>query len=244
MQPDEMLIRIASGRTDLFVDLLKRDDWRDVLTQGRIKPLQWLVYYDDVTAMKLVLDAGGDLSSIDLDEELGNAAFFGHWKMCDFLLMQGADARYANADTGETALHSAFCKAGRPHYNYVVRLLLEHGADTNAATVPGRETGGFMRDVRTRGETPLHRAAAFADPRGIQLLLDHGADKQVRDAHGDTPLAWASWHLRPGAVLSLLAYGEHRITPAHVERNTSDHGAGWGNAMERSLLGDYLPESL
>jgi ankyrin repeat protein len=100
-----------------------------------------------------------------------------------------------------------------------------------------------MRDVRTKGETPLHRAAAFADADTIRLLLDAGADRERRDAHGDTPLSWASWHLRPGAVLALLAHGAHRVTEKHVAANTSDHGAGWGNAMERNLLGDYLPLS-
>lgn len=240
---EEILCLIAGGRTDAIVDLFEHAGWQKLLGEGQIKPMQWLVYYGDVTAMKLVLREGGDLSSIDLDAELGNAAFFGHWAMCDFLLLHGADATYVDPTTGETALHSALSKAGRPHYNRVVRLLLENGANPNAPTIPDCETGAFMRDVRTKGETPLHRAAAFADAEAIQLLLDHGADKKAHDIVGDTPLSWASWHLRPGDVLQLLAYGEHRISDAHVARNTSDHGAGWGNSMERNLLGDFLRES-
>jgi len=241
--PEELLNRIARGRTDAFVELLELDDWQALLTQGAVKPLQWLVYYGDVTALKLLLRSGGDLSSINLNMELGNAAFFGHWAVCDFLLLNGAQATRADPETGETALHSALSKAGRPIYNRTVRVLLEHGADPNAATVPGIETGAFMRDVRTKGETPLHRAAAFADSDAIEMLLAHGADKAARDAAGDTPLSWASWHLRPGKVLQLLAFGEHRISDKHVAHNTSDHGEGWGNAMDRSLFGDYLPES-
>jgi hypothetical protein len=62
-------------------------------------------------------------------------------------------------------LHSALAKAGRPYYHYVVRLLLEHGADVNARTLPGRETGAFMRDVRTCGETPLPAPTAPESPR-------------------------------------------------------------------------------
>jgi hypothetical protein len=42
----------------------------------------------------------------------------------------------------------------------VVKLLVDKGADVNAKTIAGLETGAFMRDVRTKGETPLHRAAA------------------------------------------------------------------------------------
>ena len=244
MDKAEILDRISKGRTDLVFDLLALPDWREALSEGPIKALQWFVYYDDVTALKAVLNAGGDLSSIDLNTEIGHAAFFGHWKVCDFLLARGADARHANPDTGETPLHSALSKAGRPYYIYVVRLLLAHGADPNARTIPGAETGAFMRDARTKGETPLHRAAAFADEATIQLMIEHGADPSIADAHGDTPISWASWHLRPGAILRLLAHGAHKISAGHVAKITSDHGAGWGNGMERNLLGEFLPESL
>lgn len=240
---DDLLDRVARGRTDLVFDLLRGADWRERLTAGRVRPLQWFVYYGDVTALRAVLEADGDLASLDLDRELGHAAFFGHWKVADFLIEHGADPRFADPTTGETPLHAALSKAGRPYYLYTVRLLVERGADPNARTIPGVETGAFMRDVRTRGETPLHRAAAFADPDTIRFLLDNGADRTARDANGDSPIGWASWHLRPGAVLDLLGFDEHRIGPNARERITSDHGAGWGNGMERNLLGDYLPLS-
>jgi hypothetical protein len=243
-EKERILDRLSRGRTDLVFELLRLPDWRETLREGRIKPLQWFVYYDDVTALKAVLQAGGDLDSLSLDEELGNAAFFGHWKMCDFLIRQGANVRAANAETGETPLHSALAKAGRPHFLYVLRLLLAQGADVNARTKPGVETGAFMRDVRTKGETPLHRAAAYADAAMIELLLEHGADREARDAHGDSPLGWASQHLRPGSILALLSFGDHRVGPNAARLIVSDHGCGWGNGMEWKLLGDYLPESL
>ena len=63
-----------------------------------------------------------------------------------------------------------------------------------------------MRDVRTRGETPLHRAAAFASEDTIQLLLDAGAKIDAKDMHGDSPLTWASWYLRPDSILRKLLY--------------------------------------
>jgi len=222
-------------------DLLALPDWVNVLHEGQVKPMQWFVYYNDVTALKAVLDRGGDLRSLDLNIELGHAAFFGHWKVCDFLIRHGADVNAAHQGTGETPLHSALAKAGRPYYLYVVRLLVEAGAEVNARTIPGKETGAFMRDVRTKGETPLHRAAAYSDSETIEYLLAHGADRAVRDAHGDSPLSWASAHLRPGSILSLLCFGEHRIGENSRKNITSDHGAGWGNGMERKILGEYLP---
>lgn len=242
MEPEKIIHFISRGRTDYIFQLLKKPDWKDLLHQGQVKPLQWLVYYNDTTALRAVLEAGGSLDSINLEEELGNAAFFGHWKVCDFLIQQGANVNAAVDKTNETPLHNALAKAGRPYYFYVVKLLVEKGADVNAKTIPGIETGAFMRDVRTKGETPLHRAAAYGDEQIIHFLIENGANKETKDANGDTPLSWASEHLRPGSILALLTYGEHQIGEGHKTKNRSDHGQGWGNAMEWNLLGNYLPE--
>src|SRR5687768_6737859 len=243
MDKSTILDRISRGRTDLVFDLLKLPDRRSVLHEGQIKPLQWFVYYNDTTALKAVLNDGYDLSSIDINSELGHASFFGHWKVVDFLITQGANVNYALPDTGETPLHSALCKAGRPYFLYVLKLLIENGAAVNAKTIPGKETGGFMRDVRTKGETPLHRAAAYGDEAMIQFLLDNGADKQARDVHGNSPISWASEHLRPGSILHLLSFEGQYVGENSRTMITSDHGCGWGNGMERKFLGDYLPES-
>ena len=243
MDKEAILDRISRGRTDLVFELLELPNWRETLHAGRVRPIQWFVYYNDVTAVKAVLRAGGDLSSIDLNAELGNAAFFGHWKVCDFLIVHGADVNAAHPETGETPLHSALSKAGRPHYLYVVRLLVEQGADVNVRTIPGVETGAFMRDVRTRGESPLHRAAAYSDVATVEYLIAHGADREARDAHGASPMTWASEHLRPGKILRLLSFGNHRVSERSAGVIVSDHGAGWGNGMEWKLIGEYLPDS-
>ncbi|MGE3466576.1 MAG: ankyrin repeat domain-containing protein [Pyrinomonadaceae bacterium] len=243
MNKETLLDRISRGRTDLVFDLLSLPDWREVLHEGGVKPLQWFIYYNDTTALKAVLNAGGDLSSLDLGEELGNAAFFGHWKVADFLIANGADVNWSVPETGETPLHSALCKAGRPYFLYVLKVLVENGADVNARTIPGKETGAFMRDVRTKGETPLHRAAAYGDEAMISYLLEHGADREARDANGDSPLTWASEHLRPGSILKRLAFPPHQMSDAGAAQITSDHGCSWGNGMERKFLGDLLLES-
>ncbi len=242
MEESKILNLISGGRTDFIIELMKKPNWKELLNRGGIKPLQWLVYYNDVTGLKAVLDNGGSLDSINLDAELGNAAFFGHWKVCHFLINHGADVNYKIEKTNETPLHNALSKAGRPYYYYVVKLLVENGADVNAMTNAGIETGAFMRDVRTKGETPLHRAAAYADAQTIEFLIENGANKESKDANGDSPLTWASEHLRPGKILRLLAYGDHAVSKGHEIKNTSDHGDRWGNSMDWNLLGDYLPE--
>jgi len=57
----------------------------------------------------------------------------------------------------------------------VLTVLLASGADPGCATKPGVETEGFMRDCRTKGETPLHRAAAFGELATIAMLINAGA---------------------------------------------------------------------
>ncbi len=242
MEAEKIIACISRGRTDYVFKLLQLENWKEILHKGSVRPIQWLIYYNDLTAIKAILNSGGNLDSIDLDTELGNAAFFGHWKICDFLIAQGADVNASLDKTNETPLHNALAKAGRPYYFYTVKVLVENGADVNAKTKPNVETGGFMRDVRTKGETPLHRAAAYADEATITFLLDNGADKEAKDINGNSPLSWASEHLRPGKILYLLQYGEHRISEKHATTNISDHGAGWGNGMDWNLMGDYLPE--
>ncbi len=242
MELQKILDHISRGRTDFVFELMKQQGWKDLLHEGQVKPLQWLVYFNDTTALRAIIANGGDLRSLNLDEELGNAAFFGHWKVCDFLIRMGAHVNTRNNKTDDTPLHNALAKAGRPYYFYTVRLLVEKGADVNAKTIPHVETGAFMRDVRTKGETPLHRAAAYSDERTIKFLIDHGAKVDAKDVNGDSPLTWASEHLRPGSILSLLTYGDYKIGEGHKMNSTSDHGHGWGNSMDWNLLGDYLPE--
>ena len=234
---DHMLQRIADGRTDLVFDYLAAGHAPDSVDGGGVSLLKWCAYYGDVSAIRHLIEKGAALDSLGENLDLNAAAFHGHWQLCQFLIERGADANHALADTGETPLHSALAHAGRPAYNLVVRVLLAAGADPNRATKAGVETGSFMRDCRTRGETPLHRAAAFGDAESIQLLLAAGAVKDAEDAHDDTPLSWASWHQRPGAILQLLCHGPHRISAAGVAHYTGDHGAagaGWSGASRES----------
>lgn len=215
MHPDTRFLRIANGRTDLIIDVVKDQPlgpWPEV--EGA-SVLHWAAYYGDVSALRTLLDHGETLSRLGHDLGLNAAAFHGHWQLCQFLIESGANPNYADPASGETPLHSALANEDRLKYDLVVELLLRAGADATAKTLPGAETGSFMRDSRTRGEGPLHRAAAFGSAATVQMLLDAGASPEQTDAHGETPLAWASWYRRPVEVLRSLLYGPHRIHSAY-----------------------------
>jgi uncharacterized protein len=229
-----MLERIVDGRTDLVFEYLAQGYPANSADQHGTPLILWCAYHGDVSAIRYLLANGEQLASLGENFDLTGAAFHGNWQLCQFLVESGADVNHPLPDTGETPLHAALCKANRPSYDFVVAILLANGANPNCATNPSVETGGFMRDCRTKAETPLHRAAAFGTEKCIQLLLDAGASRDAKDMNGDSPLTWASWHLRPPAILRKLCYGDFSIHP----RNTSnyDHGAGWEQEAGRPHL--------
>jgi ankyrin repeat protein len=210
-----MLEKITDGHTDLVFDYLAAGHAATETDQSGVSLIQWCAYYGDVSAMKFLLANGASLDTLGDNLGLIGACFHGHWRLCQFLIERGADVNLPMSDTAETPLHSTLCKGGQAH-NLVLQVLLTSGANPNCATKKSVETGGFMRDARTKGETPLHRAAAFCDEQAIQLLLDAGAAVDAKDQNGDSPLTWASWYLRPASILRKLCYGNFRVRPDYA----------------------------
>lgn len=228
MQIDTILRAVQRGRTDLVCELFQRSGGPTATAEEAAELLRWCCYYGDTTACRLLVDQGQSLSVLGPDLGLNGAAFHGHWQLCRYLLESGASARFTDPETGETPLHSALTNEDRERYDLVVDVLLSAGADPNAATIPGRETGAFMRDAKTRGERPLHRAALFGRAATISKLIEAGADRELLDAQGESPLAWASWTRRPVEVLQLLLYGRHRIHPHY--KPLRENLLGWPGA--------------
>ena len=208
---DSIIKQIADGRTDLVFDYLAAGHAATSADADGTSLIKWCAYYGDVSAIRFLLANGESIQSLLAD--LHAAAFHGHWRLCRFLIEQGSDVNKPLTDTGESPLHAAICNAERLTHDLVLKVLLGHGANPNCVTKPGVETSAFMRDCRTKGETPLHRAAAFGNEETIQLLLDAGANIEAKDVNGDSPLSWGSWYARPGSILRMLCYGGFHIRP-------------------------------
>ncbi len=210
MIPD-MLRAIYSGRTDQVVPYVEAGgDPMHVDAEG-FSLLQWCAYHGDATAVLALIGAGVPTTQMGDNLDLNGAVFHGHVNLVNCLIDLGADVNQPLAETGETPLHAALCKSGDGRFDTIVRRLIEAGANPNCATRPGVTTEAFMRDVRTRGETSLHRAAAFGSASVIQILVAAGARLDFRDAKGDSPLSWASWHLRPRSILRLLCFPPFQV---------------------------------
>ena len=119
------------------------------------------------------------------------------------LLENGADVESGYTPSHETPLHHATAPMGNEHLE-VIDLLLRYGANPNSKTIPKVESHNFYNGAKTKGETPLHRAAAFCKTETIELMISFGADKAVVDSHGDTPLSWACWYRRPKSLIDKL----------------------------------------
>jgi ankyrin repeat protein len=115
--------------------------------------------------VEVLLNAGVDGSPC-----LHDLALKGKATMLRLLLDKGANANHRSR-TGATPLHDA-ALAGN---TAAIDVLLAHHADINA-----RETDS--------GDTPLYMAAAFGREDAARLLLEKGADPNIPDKNGATPL--------------------------------------------------------
>lgn len=122
------------------------------------------------------------------------AALRGHLDAVTYLLEQGADPDPSRED-GVTPLMNA-TRQWQPE---IVAALLEHGADANA------------RDANT-GRTVLHQMALAGLRDGVELALDNGADIDVEDNSGTTPIQYAA------------RYGHRSAAELLKERGASTRG--------------------
>ena len=210
-----MLARIVEGRTDLVFDWVGQGGSPSEKVDGATL-VAWCAYFGDVSAIRFLVASGASLDDLGANRDLNGAAFHGHWRLCEYLIEQGADASAPLAETGETPLHAALCRRESRLHEKVVAVLLAAGADPTVPCKLDAETGCFMRDCRTQGEAPLHRAAAYGTKIAIESLIEAGAALDARDGHGDTPLTWASRALRPPDLLRLLCYPPHTIHPDYA----------------------------
>jgi ankyrin repeat protein len=129
---------------------------------------------DRETAARLLAGDGGLANAVAQDGfgPLGLACFFKHEPVVRLLLARGArvDAASAN-DMRVMPLHSAAAARSVS----IARLLLERGAPVNAR----QGTSGL-------GFTPLMEAALNGQTEMVDLLLEHGADRTMRDEKGQT----------------------------------------------------------
>lgn len=162
-----------------------------------------LNFHPEVTAYLLANGATPDTQVNEFGASvLAGLCYVNQFECVKLLLENGADPNLGRKESQETPLHHGISNDASTE---LIALLIEHKADVNAKTLPGVYSFNFHGDTPTRGETPLHRAAAYASLETVKLLLDSGADRNTADANGNTPYHWAGWHRRTKELVQLLA---------------------------------------
>lgn len=209
--------------------------------------LHWGSLLGHESLVRVVLDAGININSLCSAglTALHYAVLQGHINIVEVLLSKGADV-HLEAPTGETVLHLAvgagsqcfvdsaqnfsnktkhrYYRQNEKCYEKVVRILLDHHADV---------------DHRCSKRSALHVAVLMQSKRMVQLLLMGGADANVVDFKGMTPLilaALSSYHGTVEIVKILLENGSN-ITASSRLGNTALHFAvGVGTKKVVQLL--------
>ena len=113
-------------------------------------------------------------------------------ELAELLIDRGADVSAKN-DMGMTPLHCA-------SYGNIVEVLVRRGADVNARA--------------RNGWTPLHVQSQEGEDTGalevMEALLEAGANPNLTDEKGNTPMAFAQQREEPEKVKLLRAHGARK----------------------------------
>lgn len=203
--PNEVLFIVARylGPYDLN-NLLRANRYlRDTLTPSLhdhamqdydgMSALCWASRHGYQPLVKLLLDNGAEVNKTTEDSEMRDsvttalicAAERGHTEIVEFLLKKGAQG-------GNTALIAAVYRGNMA----VCRLLLENGVNADC-------WGQAPNNVSSK--PALHWAVRRPYPNEamIRLLLENGAEIDIQDSSGITPLDVA-WSMHLGYIVKLL----------------------------------------
>ncbi|PON30014.1 hypothetical protein TGAM01_v201380 [Trichoderma gamsii] len=147
------------------------------------------------------------------------ASFFGLNEIVMMLLEAGQQINTKNKQNW-TALHMA---AARGHA-VTVQLLVDRGADVNAAT--------YKPNYVASGSTALHWAAGNGHEKVLEVLLENGAEIDLQTPGHETALHWAAQHGHVGAITLLLNKGAnlevhagHWLTPLESAASRGEEAA-------------------
>jgi ankyrin repeat protein len=186
----------TSGRSALHRILLRTEGVAryaraNQLKGEGVKPCQDRLTLEEQIKVLLKAGANPDAKTSEGHTPLMAAAAVRKLEMVRVLLEVGADVN-ARSENGVTALLQVLRRESVPATFHpspsseVIRVLIAYGADVNVSC-QGQACGGNL----SVGETALLLAVRFRDAESVGLLLEAGADTEVRDARGRTALLWA-----------------------------------------------------
>jgi ankyrin repeat protein len=216
-QPDgATALHWAAHRNDLTIAdiLLRAGASVDAADEGGVTPLALAALNGSAAMADLLLKAGASPNA-GRESPVLSAARSGNVEVMRLLLASGGDPNAKEPARGQTALMWA---AAEKHPD-VVRVLIEHGADVKAKTVPVRTAGGGRGTFGglgggmgggsngANGFTPLLFAVRAGDLASVRLLAGAGANVNDTSADGMSALVLATIRAKVDIALFLLDQG-------------------------------------
>ncbi len=245
----------------------------NIKTPDGITALSLAVANGGTAMVAALLAAGADANTLEPSGEsmLMSAAAVGVAGVVSALIEHGADVNAADATYGQTPLMFA----SRSGHADVVKLLLANGAEVNAQTLrigepkwvlPNSQQGfGFgigiirggtpadrgRRDPLLGGMSPLLYAARHGHVDVAELLLDNGAELNMREANDMWPLLMAISNNNMAMATFLLEqddveinsqdwYGRSPIWEAVNVRNLYVHNGTYENGIDRAPVLEFI----
>jgi uncharacterized protein len=239
----------SQNDTDLALRLLKAGASAKVKNALGTTPLSEAALNANTDLVKALLDAGADPNVTGADDQtpLMVIARTTNVAAAKLLLDKGANPNTREKQRGQTALMWAAATSQGP----MVRLLLEHGAESDGASNTDLMTPLVSGEPRAQPRPPGGETAMlFATREGcmecVKALLEHGAKIDLADPEGVTPLITAVFNTRFDVANYLIEKGANvnkwdwwGRTPLYlaVDYNTLPHGG----RPDQPALDETLP---
>ena len=220
---DAMSLHYAAIHSpDRIADLIARGERVDEPDDNGFTPLWQAVRFSKRESVRQLLRASADPSIAD-DQQgwtpLHCNAFCNSEPDCvaiaQLLLEHGARVDAREPSNGETSLHFAVRAAKSLD---LTKLLLESDAEVNART--------------SAGDTPLQFAVSGGEAKLADLLLDHGADPELRNDTGFRPIDQINAIAPAKAAAIQVVFRTHGADDQRRPELARQHRAGDGNRSE------------
>ena len=197
----------------LITDLLRKHGGK---TRDELKAAESIVVAVELGNIEAVKQHLNDGTEVDAKGGTGRtplhwAAIEGHKEIAELLIAEGADVN-AKTNDGKTPLDEAI----NPFYNKteIANLLHKHGGKHGT----------------------IHSAAGGGDIEAVKEFLAAGADVNVKDKRGFTPLHWASISGHKEAVELLIDNGADVNAMRGGGGTPLSYAASWGHEEIVELL--------